>query len=441
LGMACKEVMITAPVMVLLYDCAFLSGSLRDAWRRRCPLYLALAGTWIVLGLVLAAGGNLATASRNARHIGITRWEYLATQPGVILYYLRLCVWPSHLRLLHGWPIARTWSSIAPPTIVVMILLGAIVWAWRTGTFWAAPASFGTRRAWGFVGAWFFLILAPSSSIVPALDALSEHRLYLPLVAVACVVVIGLYVLAGRRSLVVVIVMSVGLGFLTWQRNQDYRMNPEYNLALALQRAGRIPEAIAHYELAVRSTPDDEWLHYNFAVALTALGRSQEAMEHYEQALRIDPDFAQAHNNLAIALEEAGRVPEAIDHWEHALRVKPDYAEAHSNLGVALGKSGRTQEAIDHFQEALRAKPDDAGAHYNLANALQQTGKLADAVAHYEQALRINPGFADAHYNYGVALVRLGRVQEAIGHYEQALRINPNLTKAQEALRRLGAVR
>ena len=55
LGMLCKESMVTAPVMVLLYDVVFCAGTFRDAFRRRGVLYAGLAASWIVLALV--AGG------------------------------------------------------------------------------------------------------------------------------------------------------------------------------------------------------------------------------------------------------------------------------------------------------------------------------------------------------------------------------------------------
>ena len=62
------------------------------------------------------------------------------------------------------------------------------------------------------------------------------------------------------------------------------------------------------------------------------LGRVPEAMAHWEQALRLKPDFAEAHYNLGVALEEAGRAQEAIGHYEQALRIKPDFAEAQKEL-------------------------------------------------------------------------------------------------------------
>jgi tetratricopeptide (TPR) repeat protein len=124
-----------------------------------------------------------------------------------------------------------------------------------------------------------------------------------------------------------------------------------------------------------------------------------EAIDHYEQALRLKPDLAVAHYDLGIALAGQSKVQEAINHYEQALRIQPDYAEAHNNLGIALVRLGRLREAIEQYQQALRIKPDYAEAQYNLGNALMGQGGLQEAIGHYEQALRIQPDFADAYNN------------------------------------------
>jgi tetratricopeptide (TPR) repeat protein len=172
----------------------------------------------------------------------------------------------------------------------------------------------------------------------------------------------------------------------------------------------------------------------NIGVALVQAGRVQEAIRHYEQALRIKPDYAEAHYNLGLALAQAGKTQEAIGHWEQALRINPDFADPHNNLGIALWLAGRVQEAIGHWAQALRINPDFADPHNNLGFVLAQTGRTQEAIEHYEQALRIKPDYADAHYNLGGALVQVGRVQEAIEHYEQALRIKPDYAEARAKL-------
>ena len=344
--MASKEVMVSAPLMVLLYDRAFVSESLGEAWRRRWRLYLALASTWIVLGCLLPV--SFRNAARNANINHLVWWQYLLTEPGVILHYLRQSVWPHPLCFDYcGWPMANSWRSIVPPALMMAVLLGAGVWAWVANS------------AWGFLGAWFFLILAPSSSIIPCDSPAYEHRMYLSLAAVAVLAVMGIRALVGRRTVVVVVALVIGLGALTWRRNQDYR------------------SALTLWSDTVAKRPDNARAHDGFGNALRRSGKVTEAIRQYEQALRIKPDYAEAHNNLGFALWQAGRVQEAMGHYEQALRIKPDFAEAHNNLGNVLAQSGKVQEAIGHYEQALRIKPDYAEAHNNLGNCPGASGQRA----------------------------------------------------------------
>ena len=411
LGMASKEVMVSAPLLVMLYDRAFVSGSLREAWRRRWPLYVALSSTWILLGYLLLFTGSFHNAVRYAKSGGVVWWQYLLTEPGVILHYLRLAVWPHPLCFdYYGWPLAGSWLSVLPPALVTAVLLGATAWACKTNS------------TWGFLGAWFFLILAPSSSFLPTDSPAYEHRMYLPLAALVVPGVMGLHALAGRRTVAVVVAVVVGLGVLTWQRNQDYR------------------NGWAIWEDTVAQRPQNPRAFYNLGVALKQAGRMQEAMAQWEQALRLKPNYAEAHINLGTALLTLGRTPEAIGHFEQALRIQPDIAVAHSNLGAALMQIGRVQEAIDHYVRAIRIKPDYAEARNNLGIALWKTGKIPEAIEQYQQALRIKPDYAQAHNGLAIALVLQGKVPEAIGHFEQALRIKPDYAEAQRNLARAQAI-
>ena len=185
LGMASKEVMVSAPLIVLLYDRTFLAGSFREAWRRRGRFYAALAGTWLLLGwLVISAGGRGGTAGFG---VGISWWAYLCTQFGAIVHYLRLCAWPHPLLLDYGHGTAHGVGEILPYAIVLG-LLGA-----------ATVAALCRWPKVGFLGAWFFAILAPTSSVVPvATQTVAEHRMYLPLAAVLTGLVVG-GCFVGRR--------------------------------------------------------------------------------------------------------------------------------------------------------------------------------------------------------------------------------------------------
>ena len=187
LGMASKEVMVSIPLIVLLYDRAFLAGSFRRAWRRRYGVYLPLASTWLLLAwLVIATGNRGGSAGFGA---GIGSWAYLCTQFGAILHYVRLCFWPHPLLFDYGQDTVPLTLAILPDAILVALLgLATLVALWR----WPKI---------GFLGAWFFAILAPTLSVLPvATQVVAEHRMYLPLAAVLTAVALAGYFACCRAG-------------------------------------------------------------------------------------------------------------------------------------------------------------------------------------------------------------------------------------------------
>jgi tetratricopeptide (TPR) repeat protein len=167
-------------------------------------------------------------------------------------------------------------------------------------------------------------------------------------------------------------------------------------------------------------------LHCGLGVALEKKGRVDEAIRQYHTALQLEPSYAEPHYNEGNALFKMGRVDEAIPQYQKALQLKPDFTEAHNSLGDALAQSGRLDEAVAQYQQAVRIDPEYVEAHYNLGNLLQQAGRVDDAIAHFQKALQINPGFVPAYNNLAVALRRKGRVEEAITQYQKALQLKPD---------------
>ena len=471
LGMATKENMVSAPVLVLVFDRAFVAGTFAAAWRQRRGLYTALAATWIVLGGLLASthgnrGGSIGFG------VDISWWDYALTQFPALVHYLRLAFWPAPLVFDYGTFWIRSLAAVGPQACgVAALLAGTCLVLWR-------------KPALGFLGAWFFAILAPTSLVPGMTQRIVEHRMYLPLAPIVLLVVVTGYSFGGRRGVAALLALAAGLGVLTFQRNAWYRSEvalwsdtvakrpanagAHANLGAALADAGCMADAIREDETALRLAPNPVATRNNLGNALIAVGRVEEAAKQMEESLRQDPDNGQAHLNLGVALDTLKRTAEAIPHYEEAVRRIPRSAQAHNNLGDALSRSGRDVEAIAQLEEAVRLKGDFADARCNLAAALARAGRVeegqaqfdaglrlspaeadartrwggvllatghsAEATAEFAAALRLKPGSPSNHYNYGNALAAVGRLSDAVQQFEAALQAQPDYVEAHNNL-------
>ena len=438
LGMGVKAVMVTAPLVVLAYDRLFVTPSLKGALRRSARLYLGLAAAWLILALLVTRIPARSTAGFGMELL--TPWQYARTQFGVIVHYLVLSFRPWPLCLDYGWPVAWDLRDILPPALLVTALLGATIACLRR----ASPLAFPS--------VWFFLILAPTSSIMPIHDLCFEHRMYLPLAGVIALVVTGAYAL-GRRALELVVpagqresgrrlgiavaaisclVVAGFLCSLTVLRNQLYENEATIwkdvtnhqprnaraylNLGCALVGQNQNEEAIGCFLRALKIKQGYPATHENLGLTLTAVGR------------------AAAHNYLGIALSELGRYDEAAGNFVEGLALQPDDPLAQCSFGNTLIALGRTSEAIAHYRKAIELKPEFADAHYDLARALADQGKPDEAISEYQEALRLVPDNGQAHNNVARLLALQGRPAEALAHYREALRLLPDAPVVQANL-------
>jgi Flp pilus assembly protein TadD len=207
------------------------------------------------------------------------------------------------------------------------------------------------------------------------------------------------------------------------------------NYGIALQKAGRLDEAVEEYHVALGFEPSSAKAHYNLANVLTAQDKIDEAAEHFATALRFDPEAGDYRYHYAYALERLGRDDEARFQYEAAVRSKPKSATYHYGYAVHLLRTHRLDEAIAQFRQALRLKPNDVEAHYEMGNALSAKNELEEAKAHYLEAIRLDPKRADVRNNLGNIYLRQEQISQAVVQYEEALRLNPKFKSAEENLR------
>jgi Tfp pilus assembly protein PilF len=412
LGMATKEVMVSAPLIVLWYDRVFIANKWRDIWASRRWYYASLFASWLLLAFLVTQMGDYGQSAIKVD--GVTPLDYAMSQPGVILHYLRLCFWPIGQNLDYGWQVPQSLSAAVLPALGVAMLVAATVWC------------IFRRPQMGFLGGWFFLILAPTSSVMPIVDLAFEHRMYLPLAAVCTLAVVAVRgVLHRLHALLpvsprwctlsswVALWLLVGtLGGLSHLRNEVYRSE----LLLWADVIKKSPHHLRGYA--------------NLGARLIRVGRIDEAIPYLQHVLAKDPRHLGARNNLARSLIHQGHLQAAIEHAEIAIAQDPTAAEAYEILGAALALKHQSDGAIQALRKAISLDPQLAIAHVNLGTLLEQKGEIDAAIHHFEAAIRLDPYNASAFYNFGAALYERGQIDDAMQHFRDAIRLNPDLRPA-----------
>jgi tetratricopeptide (TPR) repeat protein len=402
-GLTTKEVAVTAPLIVLLYDRTFVSGSFSKAWRRNWPLYLALAATLALLWRRLTSlQGGTPVYDGIGFGGGLPWWRYGLGECRIVIKYILLSLWPIPLVFDYGKAVPNQLFEVWP----YALLMAALV-AFAITALWRWPAA-------GFAAVWFFLILAPSSSVIPiAGQPMAENRLYLPLAGIAALIVLLLFAKLGRRILPFLVCVAAVLGSASFQRNKVYLSE----VSLWRDTAAKVPE--------------NARAHGNLANALSHIpGGANEAIDQYVTAIHYDPDTPELHNNLGNLLSRIpGRLDEGISQYEEALRLNPGDAQAHFNLAYALARvPERQDDAIAEYRKALRYNPGLLAAHYNLANALLRIpGRSIEAAAEYEATLQLKPDFFEARLGLAMAYLRTpGRMGQAREILLGAARLHPD---------------
>ncbi|QDT63494.1 TPR repeat-containing protein YrrB [Calycomorphotria hydatis] len=479
LSIGSKEVAAMLPLTAVWWDRAFAARSWRELLIKRGWYHGLLAVTLWGIFVVTAGGylsgslihgsdsgvGGVAAAREAAQEFQqqstddktvdqteadlnrLTPKIYLLTQTEVLCRYLQLSVWPSGQCLDYAWSPVRKVSQAILPGLFILSLVGLTIWA-----TWSHPH-------WGFLGGWFFLTLAPTSSIVPIRDVIYEHRMYLALASITALAVLGterlLRVLVQKHhitpaqvpqiGIALLITAAVALSITTHQRNYAWETplavwmdvinkapeNPRGYLNAAVQLAtitGEYKKAEPIAREAVKRWPNNDDAQNNLGLILVEQGRLKEALPHLQTALKINPSTPKAKTflNLGNLYQKANQLDKAAGNFRKAIEADPQYSEAYNNLGIVLGRLGQHEEAAEHFQKAVKLNPLNAEAVVSLGNTYLIAGKRGEAMQTYRRALQIKPDSADAHCNLGVALAKDERsLTQAEQHYVAAIKLNP----------------
>lgn len=484
LGMATKEDMFSAPLIILLIDRILISDSFQEAFKEKVLYYAGIFSSWIVLGyLIHATHGRGGTVGFDS---GLPAWMYWVTQFPALIHYLQLTVWPKPL--VFDYAIDRFWiwhPWVALPYAIVVI--GLLVFSIRNLLKW---------RAVGLLGFFYFFLLAPTSVIPGNRQAMAEHRMYLPLAVTIACLILGIYsvvlILVNKKAdplkinilkismFGVTLLLATVFCYQTIQRNKDYQsnialwentvrsvpdnpfahnslgsayfdkhdlvnaeiefkraiaLNDHYvqaysNLAILYATQARRDDFVSAIRKALELNPTEYKPRYYFALGLEALGYHEQALEQFLKTLELKPYFADAHNRLGMCYSTLGRLSDAIEQYKIALLQRPIFPEVENNLGNAYADMNKFDMAILAYQQAIAMQPSYVDAYNNLGITYAQIKDYNHSAEAFRKAIEIMPTSPFVHNNYANILKKLGKIPEARSEYEQALRIDPTYSEA-----------
>jgi tetratricopeptide (TPR) repeat protein len=413
LGLAAKVIVVTLPAAYL--STGLLAGSDQRLALARLRRRLALIAPFILLilyatlsaaltgpGLLKGEDAGLGIPSLAPGRYFITQWHVIAT-------YLRLLFWPAGQNLDWDFPLA---NGIGDPVVLacgLLLVTLLVVAASLFIRFRARNDSVGaSSRAVTFGIVWFFLILAPTSSVIPLADVLMEHRLYLAswgmfFAVVALAAAVTEYMarpLRSRLALISLLGLCAFLGIGTYFRARVWssglllwtdvvakspnKARAHLGLGSAYRLSGRAQQAIDECETALRlATNGPAWIRVNIrgemASALFSQSRTGEAIAVAEAGLAESPNESGLLGVVAMAHLRRNEMPEAEAAAERYLHASPQPAAALRVLGFVRMRRQNYPGGIEAFEHALQLEPNELQGCMLLAEAYRTVGRNQDA--------------------------------------------------------------
>lgn len=485
LSMLSKEIAITLPVVLWLYDLYFSgsranelsgpstglrAGSRLFHWPSYLP-YLPFALIGLTMGVLVRWMTFGAVLGKNSPRDLL---DHSLTQIHVYGKYIVHMILPVGLSLDH--PLSHHPSFWDPPVFLSAgLLLGGVigaVYCWKKG-----GAVFQTL---GFFWWWFLVALLPMA-LVRLVALYQENRGYLA--------VVGLAAMAGiliehaiqflsrspkwkRRlglSLLVTLLAFYGIG--VWERNQDWqdektiwsdtlRKNPRSEMAHIklgeyYQRLGEVQMAaqefltaleINHYngwaltqmaglfdQIKDEEMAEDLWKRLGqFSLARIGLARLYFRQNRLDEAemeilhlLDLNATDMEATQLLIVISKRQGRLQEMKRRYERLVAHSPANPANQLGFGLVAHELRDWDRAINAYQKVLRIYPEAMDVLLNLGGIYQGQGRLDLVEGIYQQAIQTNPGNPLPYQTLGIFYQQQGRHYQALKAYEEVLTLYP----------------
>jgi protein O-mannosyl-transferase len=448
LGLFSKEMAITLPILIVLYDVVFKGY---PYMKSKCLYYLGyfFVATFYILNRFFFLHNPL--ESQIPYPQGSFFVNFL-TMSHVLAGYMKLLFLPFNLNVDYVVPFSTSLAKVSSwLTVLLFIAVATISYRLR----------FQYRHMYFFV-LWFFITLIPVMNIVPLGNIMAERYLYIP-GAGFCMIIANIVSkipvrkwdserfssssvpFFDRMILVFIFILFFifsGNAYLTFKRNNDWKdglwlwskttltspnsFRAHINLGNAYEKKGLNTAAFEEYQKALSIDPNDADIYNNLGIYYNKMDLFDDAIRHFIRCLNINPKHSRAYNNLGVVFTKQRHLDDAIQVFREAISINPLYPDAHNNLGIAYYRKGMMDEAEREFKLAISVEPYHAEAHNDLGILYNDRSLFDEAIKEFEMAVQIKPNYANAHMNLGAVILKHRKDRDkALFHLKESIKIDP----------------
>jgi protein O-mannosyl-transferase len=415
-AMKTKEIAFTLPIMITLYEYTIVDQKTKTRFLYLLPFLisiliipLSLTGFKLtgflhdihtLTGFQTSMGGPQPT---------ISWWEYLFTEFRVILTYLRLLVFPVNQNLDYDYPI---YHSFFNPEVFLSFIFLLSICMFGIYLLCRYRKIYPCSRLIAFGIFWFFITLSIESSIIPIVDVIFEHRLYLSSIGLFISFTAALYGLkntcrdrwkAGNKSVIIIFIcISVCLGIATYMRNHVWQ-NP-----------------IRLWEDVMKKSPNKPRAYFGLAYNYQNAKNYEKAIEMYSRGIALDPTYFEAYYNLGILSWQLGQYDKAIYYFNSAIALHPYSDRILDNRGRLYFIMGQYDKAIVDLTGAIKIHPNIENYYKNRGRAYAQQRQYKYAINDFTSAVHINPNDPEIYGLRGLSYSLLGDAVNAFSDFQKS---------------------
>lgn len=468
-GLLSKEMIVTFPLIIILFDFFWRRKTLKDIlanWKVY-SIYIFLTLVYLLIRYLVLK--DVVERTRYNYFYGKDTITTIATMLKTIPIYFKLLVYPVGLLYHYNGAIPDS-NSFADGAVIFSILFIIVLLA----------LSFIFYKKYGKISFCILFVLVtllPVMNIIPTMNFMAERFLYISSFSLSLLIayLIVKFQTAKNKnvffgvSLLVIIIFS----YLTIQRNHDWKDNDSLYItgegkdgSVLLVNSGNMyanrkqyDEAEKRYKRALELRTNNVLAHHNLGLIYLIKGDLDSAEINIKDGLAIDSLAPDGYFQLATIYQHRGNIDEAIKMLEKLQSIAPDYGGSKSHLEylkslkdnpdkqyenlqnltnpnnrlTILEKSSfdnyqgkKYKEAIKDIEEMIKINPNGKSGYLNnLALCYQGLGDADNAKKYFEEAIKIDEKNINALNGLAGNYLHFGDKEKALEYYRKVLKINP----------------